>query len=167
MMQNENKLKQKKITYISYHCRCVGGSLQLIPGRRIPAVSPMDTEPSICGQNERYFPPLVLFQDFPQDLARDPDDDDDEPRVASLLFRVDETTTSRSQFLAHFSFTPTDAKDTGVQLRGGTPMETVEDGEEEDDDNEDGQEHGGAKDGVADKMTEEAGRNDAHTSVWG
>ena len=102
----------------------------------------------------------MLFQDFfHQDLSQ-PDDEDedsagdgiDEPRVASLLFRVDETTSSRSQFLAHFSFTPTDSKDTGVQLRGGVPMETVVSEEEEE------EEEGTEGEKEEEKMADEAGR---------
>ena len=68
-------------------------------------------ELSICGANERYAPPIVQYRDFlPQDK-----------NVAMLLFRVDETT-SRSQFLAHYAFTPASlaSSDTALQIRGGT-----------------------------------------------
>ena len=50
---------------------------------------------SICGENERYSPPVVMFHDFPQNEAG----------TSSLIFRVDQST-SRSTFLAHYAFVP-------------------------------------------------------------
>jgi hypothetical protein len=46
-----------------------------------------------------------------------------EPRQATLIFRVDEST-SRSRFLAHYSFTKSEASspsssETALQIRGG------------------------------------------------
>ena len=79
---------------------------------------------SICGANERYSPPIVQYRDFlPEEV-----------NVATLLFKVDETT-SRSQFLAHYSFTPAtgpQASDTGVQTKGGVQVKDEEfsDGEQ-------------------------------------
>ncbi|XP_059096393.1 uncharacterized protein LOC131890919 [Tigriopus californicus] len=101
---------------------CVGGFMQLISGLRgqegLPSGNHLKYHPSelsICGQNERYFPPLVLFQDVK-------DASSGEANEATLIFRVDEVT-SRSQFLAHYSFTPIDSlEDTAVQLRGATPL---------------------------------------------
>eukprot|EP00095_Tigriopus_kingsejongensis_P003735 maker-scaffold357_size197762-snap-gene-0.47 protein:Tk03735 transcript:maker-scaffold357_size197762-snap-gene-0.47-mRNA-1 annotation:"PREDICTED: uncharacterized protein LOC658825" len=101
---------------------CTGGFMQLISGLRgrddlsAPGsdLEFHSSELSICGQNERYFPPLVLFQDVEDVSGR--------PTEATLLFRVDEPT-SRSQFLAHYSFTPVNSpEETAVQLRGGTPL---------------------------------------------
>ena len=60
---------------------------------------------------------FFVIQDFDQHEA-------DEAREATLLFRVDETTGSAAQFLAHYSFTPVDEPDLGIQLRGGTPLQT-------------------------------------------
>ena len=79
---------------------------------------------SICGANERYSPPIVQYRDFLPE----------EKNVAMLLFKVDETT-SRSQFLAHYSFTPASgpqASDTGVQTKGGVKVKDEEfsDGEQ-------------------------------------
>ena len=59
---------------------------------------------AICGANERYSPPIVLFEDA---------------LSATLLFRVDETT-SRSQFLAHYAFPSVNHPDTGIAIKGGT-----------------------------------------------
>ena len=58
---------------------------------------------AICGANERYSPPIVLFEDA---------------LSATLLFRVDETT-SRSQFLAHYAFPSVNHPDTGIAIKGG------------------------------------------------
>ena len=40
---------------------------------------------------------------------------------ASLLFRVDETT-SRSQFLAHYAFPSVNHPDTGIGIKGGKKL---------------------------------------------
>ena len=69
-------------------------------------VSFQPNELVICGENERYVPPLVMFLD-PKEAGS-----------AVLLVRVD-TTTSRSQFLSHYSFTPDSRPHTGRQNRGG------------------------------------------------
>lgn len=65
----------------------------------VDLIEPRPKELSICGDNERYFPPIVQFKDFQGENKAQ------KVHVAHLVFRVDETT-SRSQFLAHFSFTP-------------------------------------------------------------
>ena len=90
-----------------FSSRCVGGYLQLVKGTEMDQSR---DEVSICGANERYSPPLVQFRDFLPD----------EKNVAMLLFKVEETT-SRTQFLAHYSFTPAlgPPADTAVQIRGG------------------------------------------------
>ena len=68
-------------------------------------------ELAICGANERYSPPIVIFKDPKESEAS-----------ATLLFRVDETT-SRSQFLAHFAFPSVDHPETGVALKGGSRLD--------------------------------------------
>jgi hypothetical protein len=67
----------------------VGGFLQLVAD----SASNMgfdNSEVSICGANDRFSPPIVLFGDS--------------GRNSVLLFKVDETSPA-SQFLAHYSFT--------------------------------------------------------------
>lgn len=103
-------------TLLPFFSRCVGGSLQFLPGSfdvHSPTPVPLEDPKhlSICEANGRYFPPIVQFQDFYGSSKR--------PRKATLLFRVDDTT-SRSQFLAHYSFTPEDNPDTGLHFKGGT-----------------------------------------------
>ena len=46
-------------------------------------------ELEVCGANVRFSPPIVMFRDGP-----------------ALLLVAADSTTSRSQFLAHYSFTP-------------------------------------------------------------
>ena len=107
--------------------RCVGGFLQLHRGGGTGTEWQEDTtdvvynpdELAICGPNERYSPPIVMFEDPPSvatSLSAA------SAATATLLFRVDETT-SRSQFLAHFAFPSVTDPDTGVALLGGTPIE--------------------------------------------
>lgn len=88
--------------------RCIGGFLQFNKGSTDLGYRP--DQLAICGANERYSPPIVMFEDATEES---------EAVSAVLLFRVDETT-SRSQFLAHYSFTPLNHPDTGVQMKGGT-----------------------------------------------
>ena len=83
----------------------MGGYLQLSTLEQ-DAYDPEDL--AICGPNERYSPPIVLFKDAFSSQ---------EAASATLLFRVDETT-SRSQFLAHFAFPKVDHPETGVALKG-------------------------------------------------
>lgn len=97
---------------------CEGGSLRLMAGR-----DPTDNQPpqpafELCGANERYTPPVVLFSDH-ADQTR-------------LLFVVDERTL-RSQFLAYFSFTSSEATAPGgpasqlaYQPRGGTRLHSTD-----------------------------------------
>ena len=73
-------------------------------------------ELAICGPNERYAPPIVMFKDSESANSAP------SPFAAMLLFRVDETT-SRSQFLAHFAFPSVDNQETGVALKGATKLE--------------------------------------------
>ena len=94
---------------------------------------------SLCGANKRYSPPVVLFRDFVQpehiietidsvdsSISKTTDTDlrsesnSNEKNVALLLFRVEETT-SQSQFLAHYSFTPIGENpvETALHIRGG------------------------------------------------
>jgi hypothetical protein len=68
---------------------------------------------AVCGANERYSPPIVLFED-PASLQI--------AASATLLFRVDETT-SHSQFLAHYAFVPVDHPDTGIVMKGGAKVD--------------------------------------------
>ena len=109
---------------------------------------------SLCGANKRYSPPVVMFRDFVQSehiLKADRDNIEiqqsefyNKRKVAMLLFRVEETT-SQSQFLAHYSFTPIGKtpEGTAFHIRGGKAklrtnstlaISSEEEGEEEDDD---------------------------------
>nr|CAD7260980.1 unnamed protein product [Timema shepardi] len=82
-------------------CSCEAGFLQLVDG---PDPTPRPGHTQVCGSNERYTPPVVLFADRGS---------------ATLIFQIAETTV-RSQFLAYFSFTPTSsAQGTGFQAKGG------------------------------------------------
>ena len=101
--------------------RCVGGFLQLHRGGGTGSEWQEDTtdvvynpdELAICGPNERYAPPIVMFKDS---------ESANSASAAMLLFRVDETT-SRSQFLAHFAFPSVDNEETGLALKGATKLE--------------------------------------------
>ncbi|XP_046387530.1 uncharacterized protein LOC124157093 [Ischnura elegans] len=64
----------------------------------------------LCGENERFAPPAVVFADRTS---------------ATLLFQVGERTL-RSQFLAYFSFTPADHFSLGIANRGGKRVEHTE-----------------------------------------
>ncbi|XP_065340585.1 uncharacterized protein LOC135939904 [Cloeon dipterum] len=86
---------------------CHGGFVQLVDGTDMTA-KPSDIQ--LCGQNERYTPPAVVFAD---------------QGTATLLFSVSEST-ERSQFLAYFSFTPIDHPDLGLQPKGGQRVEHTE-----------------------------------------
>lgn len=90
--------------------RCVGGSLQLKEDEDYGYDA---DELAICGPNERYSPPIVVFKDpiSPGSAAS-----------ATLLFRIDETT-SRSQFLAHFAFPSVEHPETGVAIKGASKIE--------------------------------------------
>ncbi|XP_063221502.1 uncharacterized protein LOC134530532 isoform X2 [Bacillus rossius redtenbacheri] len=85
---------------------CRSGSLRLEGGAETSqAVAP---PVELCGANERFDPPVVLFADEEE---------------ATLVFRVEETT-ARSQFLAYFSFTPRDGgQGTRFHPRGGRRVE--------------------------------------------
>nr|CAD7405704.1 unnamed protein product [Timema cristinae] len=82
-------------------CSCEAGFIQLVDDRD-PVPGRGYTQ--LCGSNERYAPPVVLFAD------RGP---------ATLIFQVGEPT-MRSQFLAYFSFTPNNSTQGGdLRVRGG------------------------------------------------
>ena len=49
-------------------------------------------------------------------------DSDESPNDSPVLLIGVDKPTQRSQFLAHFSFTPEDAKDTGVRLKGARKL---------------------------------------------
>ena len=106
-------LKSLTIFTYCFLSRCVGGFLQLIRGS--PEMTYQSDRLAVCGQNERYSPPIVLFEDPPAASEAG----GLSSASATLLFKIDETT-SRSQFLAHYSFTPVDEPRTGIQTRGGT-----------------------------------------------
>eukprot|EP00093_Oithona_nana_P013342 13342.XXX_253715_241698_1 [CDS] Oithona nana genome sequencing. len=113
--------------------RCVGGFLQLsskFSGTEVDYAEDRLQDPdelAICGPNERYSPPIVMFKD-PKEGEEDEKKTAEGANMASaaasatLLFRVDETT-SRSQFLAHFAFPAMDHPDTGVALKGATRLD--------------------------------------------
>ena len=110
-------------------------------------------EMSLCGANKRYSPPVVMFRDFvqPEHILQSDEDNTEiqqselynKRKVAMLLFKVEETTT-QSQFLAHYSFTPIGKtpEGTAFHIRGGKVKlrknstsafsSNVEDEEEED-----------------------------------
>ncbi|XP_045481783.1 uncharacterized protein LOC123685937 isoform X1 [Harmonia axyridis] len=87
---------------------CNGGFLQLAAGTE-PMYSISDYQ--ICGVNERYSPPVVFYSD------------DD---IATLLMQITEKT-SRSQFLAYFSFTAKNNSD-GLSYRpkGGMRLQNTD-----------------------------------------
>ena len=86
--------------------RCVGGGIQFVSS---PS-SVFQTRPlTLCGDNERYSPPVVIFSEG--DIHGSP----------VLLVGVDQAT-PRSQFLAHFSFTAVSDQKTGRRMSGGTRL---------------------------------------------
>ncbi|XP_039276510.1 uncharacterized protein LOC111054673 isoform X1 [Nilaparvata lugens] len=83
---------------------CESGFVQLVEGGD-PVVDPAGTQ--ICGGNERFSPPVVLFGD---------------KGTATLIFQITEYTV-RSQFLAYFSFTSVNSTGVGFQPMGGRRLE--------------------------------------------
>ena len=114
---------------IRFNCdllRCIGGFLQFVNGEGLEY---RPNEMALCGANKRYSPPVVAFRDFvqPEHIVGTEIDDaqsrssNNKKKVAMLLFKVEETT-SQSQFLAHYSFTPIGKtpEGTAFHIRGGT-----------------------------------------------
>ncbi|XP_015187832.1 PREDICTED: uncharacterized protein LOC107072421 [Polistes dominula] len=77
---------------------CQGGWLQFEGGARV------------CGRNKRFDRPVVLFSDKP---------------VATLHMQINENTT-RSQFLAYFSFSSKASTSVGLPIKGGLPVNNTE-----------------------------------------
>ncbi|KAG7206256.1 hypothetical protein KM043_003648 [Ampulex compressa] len=77
---------------------CEGGWLQLEGGARV------------CGRNERFDRPVVLFSDKP---------------ITTLHMQINENTT-RSQFLAYFSFSSKASVSVGWPVKGGRPVNNTE-----------------------------------------
>ncbi|XP_018312084.1 uncharacterized protein [Mycetomoellerius zeteki] len=77
---------------------CEGGWLQLEGSARV------------CGRNQRFDRPVVLFSDKP---------------IATLHMQINENTT-RSQFLAYFSFSSKASTSVGWPVRGGHPVNNTE-----------------------------------------
>lgn len=87
---------------------CNGGFLQLSSGTE-PQYTITDSQ--ICGRNERFAPPVVFFAD---------------DGITSLLFQITEKT-SRSQFLAYFSFTSKNNPDgLGYKPKGGMRLQNTD-----------------------------------------
>ena len=131
-------LKRLNSIFVNYF-RCIGGFLQFVNGEELDY---RPNEMSLCGANKRYSPPVVLFRDFvqPEHIIETEESEDNifskttdtdinlgsalsafnKKNVALLLFRVEETT-SQSQFLAHYSFTPIgeNPEGTALHIRGG------------------------------------------------
>ncbi|XP_041975372.1 uncharacterized protein LOC121730413 [Aricia agestis] len=83
---------------------CVGGWLQLSGASAVQDTTG-EAETRLCGTNERYTPPVVLFADY---------------GASVLEFRIIEKTV-RSQFLAFFSFTSlSNTQGVGFHPRGGS-----------------------------------------------
>ena len=86
--------------------RCEGGGVQFV----LSSTAVFSTRHlTLCGDNERYSPPVVMFLDLTNHSHVSP----------VLLLGVDHST-SRTQFLAHFSFTSSSDKQTGLRMAGGT-----------------------------------------------
>ena len=85
---------------IFHFFRCVGGGLVFQPS----LLSESSKYPSLCGENGRYSPPVVMFGD---------------EGVEGEVRIVEEETTPRTQWLLHFSFTSSSHHSLGVKMTGG------------------------------------------------
>ena len=101
----------KEVSLEPKFLRCVGGGIQF----SFSPSSVFQTGPlTLCGDNERYSPPVVMFLDYGENTHGSP----------VLLVGVDEIT-PRSQFLAHFSFTSFSDTVTGQRIRGGNRVQNT------------------------------------------
>lgn len=96
--------------------KCTGGQLEWLTNSGVSSIEsavsgspPQQHSWTLCGANERYSPPALLFSD-----------DDISP--ATLVLKSGEFT-RRGKLLAHFSFTPIGhSAQLGLQTIGGTPV---------------------------------------------
>ena len=98
-----NKVYEKLRTLV--HFRCSGGGLDYL--LYSSAGGSKSSYPTLCGENGRYSPPVVMFGD---------EDQQTEVRISV------EDKTPRTQWLLHFSFTPSSHPSLGAKMDGAIKM---------------------------------------------